>query len=183
MKKIFKIIGLICLGLIGAAVLLIAIFWGSMEWGQHVKRQERIAYQREVCDTMKVVTGRFDFELSGFNNKKLKRVHFYIVRDQKIFKDSLVKIGDSLAGDRKIAVLPFAEFRTTDTIVLKAEDSYFSLSGLHYVAEQNYGMFGPVGPCDCFPTKFQLLNGKPWGSYNNWLMKKDGLPGFSGQIK
>jgi len=173
LKKIFKVIGILTLVVIGIILLLLAFVWGSIEWNRYAKKKEAIRYQKEVCDTMKTVDRKFEFTIDGFNKKEIKQVHFYLQQDKLIIKDSIVKVDIKPENDYQTVLLPFEKFRTTDRIIVNVGNRYFVLSGLNYRAQYKYGMLGPVGSCECEMAGFETLNGEPAGS--GWLIKKYGL--------
>lgn len=169
MKKIFKIIGIAIISIIGIIVLLFVLFWGSVEFGNYTKRKEGIRYQKEVCDTIKTVQGNFPVEFRGFDEKELEQIHLYLEQDRRITRDTVVKADIQSQS----VLMPFDEFKTVDWIIVSVGNRYFTLSGFSYKGLYRYGMFGPTGSCECVPTGFEHINGKPKGY--GYLIKKYGL--------
>lgn len=174
LRKIFKMIGLVILVIFVLILLFLGLVWAAIEWGQSSKKQEKMEYQKEVCDTTTIVKNQFAFDINGFSKKELKKVNFYIIRNQKVWRDSAVKVEFDTKDSSHNVALPFETFLTSDTVIVKVANRYFLLSDLHYTASQNYGMFGPVGPCECHLGDFEMLNGKAPKLRSGWLDKKDG---------
>jgi len=173
MNKIFKIIGATILTLICLLLLIVGLFWGNVKWNSYSKEKESIRYQKEVCDTMTTVNKKIDFVLDGFSKKETRQVRFYLVRNKLIVMDSVVKTDVKPAIGYQEVILPFDKINITDQVIVKAGNRYFLLSGLSYRAKYNYGMFGPVGDCECALDGFEKINGAAAGS--GWLIKKYGL--------
>ena len=173
MNKFFKIIGATILILICLLLLIMGLFWGNVKWGNYSKGKEAIRYQKEVCDTITTVNGKIDFILSGFSKKEIRQVRFYLVRNKLIMRDSVVKVDVNPIIEYQKVMLPFDKVSITDQVIVKAGNRYFQLTGLSYRAKYNYGMFGPVGDCECALNGFEKINGTMAGS--GWLIKKHGL--------
>lgn len=90
-----------------------------------------------------------------------------------ITKDTLVKVNFKPEYNAQEVELPFKSFHVNNRVVVKVANRYFIISGIKYYAYYNYGMFGPVGSCQCGMSSFETINGKPAGS--GWLIKKYGL--------
>jgi hypothetical protein len=177
MNKTFKSIGTTILILVCLLLAVLALFWGNVKWNNYSKEKESIRYQKEVCDTMTTVNRKIDFVLSGFSKKETKQVHFYLVRNKLILQDSVVKADVNPALEYQEVTLPFDKMSITDQVVVKVGNRYFLLTGLSYRAKYNYGMFGPVGDCECVLDGFEKVNGVAAGS--GWLIKKYGLLNYN----
>ncbi|MGQ7855971.1 hypothetical protein ACUN24_17195 [Pedobacter sp. WC2501] len=169
LKKILKIMG--CL--IALFLLFVAFIWGSTKWSRYSKNREQVKYQREVCDTIKMVSEPIQIYISDFSKKELKEIHFYLQEGKFLKRDTVVSLDFKPDNTAQLINLPFKSFNITDQVIVKVAKRFFILSGIDYQAYYNYGMFGPVGPCQCGMTGFQTLNGKPAGS--GWLIKAHGL--------
>lgn len=158
---------------IGIGLFLIVFLWGSVKWTKYSKGKEQIRYQKEVCDTIKTTTGPLQISISGFTEKELKKVHFYLREGEILKKDTLVKVNFNAEYNAQEVELPFKSFHVNNRVIVKVANKFFILSGIKYYAYYNYGMFGPVGSCQCGMGSFETINGKPAGS--GWLIKKYGL--------
>ena len=138
-----------------------------------VKKKEAIRYQKEVCDTITTVDGNFPLWLSGFSKKDLTKIHFYLQHDKLLMKDTVISIVPKDNSESQTLNLPFEKFNISDKLIVYVGKRYYELSGFSYTAGYNYGMFGPVGPCDCKGGSYEKINGEPAGSGS--LVKKYGL--------
>ena len=172
-RKILKIIGIFIAVVIGLILLFVAFFWGSVKWNNYSKKQEAIRYQKEVCDTIKVVEGNFPITLNGFSNKELQKIHFYLQRDKLLVRDTVISIVFKDNDETQQVNLPFDKFNINDKLIVYVGKRYYELSGYSYIAGYNYGMFGPVGSCECRASGFKTINGKSTGF--GYLIKKYGL--------
>jgi len=174
-RKIFKIIGIFIAVIIALILLLVAFVWGSVEWNSYSKKKEAIRMQKEVCDTIKTVDGNFPIWLDGFDKKELKEIHFYLQQGKLLTKDAVVgSVLDKANTESQIVNLPFDKFNIDDKIIVFISKRYYVLSEFSYTAGYNYGMFGPVGPCECRGGGYEKINGKKdFGS--GTLIKKYGL--------
>lgn len=175
-RKIFKIIGIGIAVIIGVVLLLVAFVWGSIEWTRYSKKKEAIRYQKEVCDTIKTVVGNFDIKVNGFTSKELKTIKFYLKRDKLIVRDTTINFTAENDRETQTLNMPFKVWDVKDWIIVVIKDRTYLLSGFSYTAYYNYGMFGPVGACQCGGSSYQNVNGKPSGS--GWLLKKEGLVNY-----
>ncbi|RZL51238.1 MAG: hypothetical protein EOP00_00025 [Pedobacter sp.] len=172
-KKIFKFILILIVVVVGLGLLLVAFVWGSMKWNRYSKEKEAIRYQKEVCDTIKTVDGKFEITFLDFSKKELNKIHFYLQKDKLLVKDTVVKVDYKNNPNSHTVPFPFKKFNIHDRIIVEIGKRYFVLSGINYVVYYNYGMFGPVGPCECGRSNFQIINGKPTGS--GYVIKEFGL--------
>lgn len=172
-RKIFKVIAIFIAVIIGVILLLVAFVWGSVEWNQYSKKKEAIRMQKEVCDTIKTVEGNFGIEVNGFTKKELKEIRFYVKRDKFIIRDTTITFIPPDDSETQTIFMPFKEFKINDWIIMVIKNRTFLFSGFSYTAGYNYGMFGPVGKCECRPNGYGNVNGVPGGS--GWLLKKEGI--------
>ncbi|RZJ82285.1 MAG: hypothetical protein EOO47_01190 [Flavobacterium sp.] len=172
-RKVFKIIGIFIAVIIALILLFFAFVWGSIEWNRYSKKKEANRMQKEVCDTITTVQGNFEIKVSGFTNKELKKINFYLQRDKLIVRDTTINFTAENDHETQTVMMPFAELNIKDQIIVVIKNRTYLLSGFKYLAYYNYGMFGPVGPCQCGGSSYQNVNGKPGGS--GWLLKKEGL--------
>lgn len=173
MKKVFKIIAILVAVLIALVLLFFGFIWGSIEWNRYSKKKEAIRMQKEVCDTIRNVQGNFKINVNGFTPKELKKIKFYLKRDKLIIRDTTINFTAENDGETQTVIMPFEALDIQDWIIVVIKDRTYLLSGFSYTAGYNYGMFGPVGPCECGGSSYQNVNGKPGGS--GWLLKKEGL--------
>jgi len=173
LKKAFRFTGILICVIIGVCLLFFAFIWGSVKWSSYARKKEAIRYQKEVCDTIKTVDGKFEMTLSGFNKKELNKVHFYLQQDKFLIKDTILTVSFNSNTNSQNVILPFDKFNIHDRVIVEVADRYFVLSGISYVVYYNYGMFGPVGPCNCGRSNFEIINGKPAGS--GYLIKDYGM--------
>ncbi|RZK13945.1 MAG: hypothetical protein EOO86_19445 [Pedobacter sp.] len=172
-RKIFKIIAIFIAIIIGVILLLIAFVWGSFEWNRYSKKKEAIRMQKEVCDTITNVEGKFSIYLGGFAKKELKEIHFYLQQNKLLAKDTVVSAEPNDRVELQTVIMPFENFNVNDKLIVYIGKRYYVLWGFSYTAGYNYGMFGPVGPCECRGGSYEKINGKDAGS--GTLIKKYGL--------
>lgn len=172
-RKIFKIIGILVAVIIGLILLFFAFIWGSIEWNRYSKKKEAIRMQKEVCDTIKTVEGNFPIWLDGFSKKEMKEIHFYLQQGKLLTKDTVIGIVPNEDSESQKLNLPFEKFNINDKIIVNVGKRYYELSGYSYTAGYNYGMFGPVGSCECRGSSYEKINGESAGS--GTLVKKYGL--------
>ncbi|RZL25219.1 MAG: hypothetical protein EOO96_23155 [Pedobacter sp.] len=172
-KKIFKIIGIFIAVIVGVILLLIAFFWGSIEWNRYSKKKEAIRMQKEVCDTITTVNGKFSIYLGGFSKKELKEIRFYLQQDKLLIKDTVVSAELNNKVELQTVIFPFEYFNINDKLIVYVGKRYYVLSGFSYTAGYNYGMFGPVGSCECRGGGYEKINGQDAGS--GTLTKEYGL--------
>lgn len=175
-KKIFKFIGIFIAIIIGLGLLLVGLVWGSFEWNRYSKKKEAAKLQKEVCDTITTVEGNFPIKVSDFTAKELKRIDFYLQRDKIIIEESVVDTITKVGTYATDVILPFKSLHVKDTIIVVIAGRTFTLSGFSYTAGYNYGMFGPVGKCECRGGSHENVNGE--AVYSGWLVKKYGLVNY-----
>ena len=183
MKRVFKLIGITLSSLIGIIVLLAAIFWGLVKYGNYSSKKEAIRYQKEVCDTTKTVTESFNVVPADFKPGDINRLDFYIIRNGTIIKNKTVKITRNMLASQKPVEVPFISFLTTDTIAIAAGKRFYLLTGVSYYVRQNWGMFGPVSDCFCESDGFTKINGQAPTRPSIDLKKKDGIIDFKLPLK
>lgn len=171
--KVLKILGIATLLIIAILLLLIVFGWGSVALNSYSKKKEAIRYQKEVCDTIKTVQGNFPLKFDGFTKKELRKIHFYLQQDKLLIRDTVISFVPKNDDETQTINLPFNSFNIDNRLIVEAGKRYFVLSDYSYTAGYNYGMFGPVGSCECKSNGFKTLNGEPAGS--GWLIKKYGL--------
>ncbi|RZL39907.1 MAG: hypothetical protein EOO93_31585 [Pedobacter sp.] len=172
-RKIFKVIAIFIAVIIALILLLIAFVWGSVEWNHYSTKKEAIRMQKEVCDTIKTVDGKLTIYLDGFNKKELQKIHFYLQQDKVLTRDTVVSAEPNNNKDLQTIIMPFENFNVNDKIIVYVGKRFYVLSGFSYTAGYNYGMFGPVGSCECRGGGYEKINEKESGS--GTLIKKYGL--------
>lgn len=175
-RKIFKIIGIFIAVIVGVILLLIAFVWSSFEWNRYSKKKEAIRMQKEVCDTITTVDGKLPIWFDGFSKKELKRIHFYLQQGKSLARDTVVSIDPDNRDDLQTVIMPFENFNVKDKLIIYVGKRYYILSGFSYTAGYNYGMFGPVGSCECRGGGYEKINGEEAGS--GTLIKKYGLVNY-----
>ncbi|MCX2476235.1 hypothetical protein OQZ33_18015 [Pedobacter sp. MC2016-05] len=159
-KKILKVVLILVAIVIAICLLLFGIIWASMEWNRYTKTKEKNRYQKEVCDTITTVNETVQLKIFGFKEKELKKVHFYLQQGKLLQKDTIMKVDFNPKYAAQDVLLPFKYFNKKDRVIVNVGDRYFVLSGIRHYASFNYGMFGPVGSCDCEMGNFEIINGK-----------------------
>ena len=175
-RRIYKIIALVVLVPVAIVVLFFAFIWGSMEWTKYSSKREAIIHQKEVCDTIKTIDAHFEFKFDSFSKKDLSEIHFYIIKNRLIDRDTVINFKPADDFETQTISIQLDDLVISDELIVYVGKRYYILSDYQYVAYYNYGMFGPVGPCLCGGTGFQMLNGNPAGS--GWLIKKFGLVNY-----
>lgn len=171
---------LVALGGVLVAVSLVAgWFWWSLE---RQKKQAVLDEERysAVCDTISAITEHPAISFSGFTKAELGKLTFYLVREGKILKDTVVHYPQRDGLYEFNIPLAFASFKKTDTIVVATtgkDKRFYQISGFHHYASLHYGMLGYVGSHDCrFAEGAYSVNGR---QYRDFLYKQDGLPALA----
>lgn len=165
--------------LIASAVLILIIgllvgwFWWSMETSQQRAEEDGIKYSKE-CDTITTITEKPSITLGQFSKDEINQLKFYLIRNNRIIKDTLIKYEVSEPDNYLTTNIPFENFKKSDSIILETKSKIkFTISGFHHYAYLHYGMFGYVGSHDCrFDDGNYIVNGK---TSNGTLLKKDGI--------
>jgi hypothetical protein len=168
-----------CLGALGVALLAVAAlasgFWWSLE-GR--KKQAVLDGERygAVCDSISTIAEHPAVSFSGFTKAELGKLTFYLIRNGKILKDTVLNYPQPDGLYEFNIPLAFASFKKTDTIVVATtgrDKRFYQLAGFHYVASLHYGMMGYVGGYDChLAEEDYTVNGRKSGGF---LRKQDGL--------
>lgn len=172
-RKIFKFIGIFIAVIIVVILLFFAFVWGSIEWNRYSKKKEATRMQKEVCDTIKTVDGGFPIWLDGFSKKEMKEIHFYLQQGKLLTKDTVISLIPKDDSESQSLNLPFEKFGINDKLIVHIGKRYYELAGFSYTAGYNYGMFGPVGSCECRGSGYEKINGENAGA--GTLIKKYGL--------
>jgi hypothetical protein len=156
-----------CLIIAGIAILLIA---GIVAWYYYQKASnQRQAKTDEVrfsklCDISKIFTEMPSVTLVGFDSTEIRQIHFYIVRQGKYVRDSVISLQPNAPYEYVSLQIPFAEFLKNDTILVETggkKRRFFYLSDFHHYAYLHYGMMGYLGSYDCrLDDHSFLINGK-----------------------
>ena len=167
-----------CLIFLGIMMLLIALivgwFWWSME-NKHKSAEEDFLKYSKICDTTKVITEKPMIMLGKFHKSEIDMLKFYIIRNNKILKDTTVHYTITSVDHYLSAEIPFNEFLKTDTIIVQTKENskrYYNISGFRHYAYLHYGMFGYLGSYDCRFYENYVVNGE---ESNGTLLKADGL--------
>jgi hypothetical protein len=169
-----------CLITVGLVVLLIlgVVAWYYYQKGsnQRQAKEDEVRFS-ELCDRSKVVTEMPSIMLVGFDSTELGQTHFYIVRQGKYVRDTVVSLQPQVPHQFVSVQLPFSEFFKTDTIMVVTggkKKRFYHLSDFHHYAYLHYGMMGYLGSYDCrLDDRNFLINGK---RNDGQLEKKLGLP-------
>lgn len=179
MKKVLKVSGIVLLCVAGAFLLIVLVFFGSIRYGRYSKKKAAIAYQREVCDTMRYVAEIIEVQPHGFSLAEAKQLRVYVIGGGQVKQMAGVKVSPEVLKGKEYVTLPTPGLLTTDSVVVAIGQYSFVLSGISYIAGYNYGMFGPVGPCFCGSTGITRINGRQASAGGMlWLRKEDGDKGF-----
>lgn len=166
-----------CLVALSACILVVAItagwFWWSMETSQKRAEEDGIKYSKE-CDTITTITEKPSITLGQFRKDEIDQLKFYLIRNNRIIKDALIKYDVSEPDNYLSTNIPFKNFEKSDSIIVETKSKIqFTISGFHHYAYLHYGMFGYVGSHDCrFADGNYIVNGK---TCNGTLLKKDGM--------
>lgn len=166
-----------CLIILSACILIVAIiagwFWWSMETSKERAEKDGIKYSKE-CDTVTMISEKPSIILGQFRKEEISQIRFYLIRNSKIIKDTILKYGISDPDNYLYTNLPFNNFKNSDSIIVETKSKIqFTISGFHHYAYLHYGMFGYVGSHDCrFADQNYIVNGK---TNNGTLLKKDGV--------
>lgn len=163
-------------------VIGIAIIAGIMGWYYYHKatnaRQaetDGIKYSK-LCDSTKIITEMPAIMLVGFDTLEIKNVRFYIIRQGRQIKDTVITPKLNLPYEYISTQIPFTVFLKTDTILIQTGGKvkrFYQLSDFHHYAYLHYGMMGYLGSYDCrLDEKDFLVNGK---RSDGQLFKKSGL--------
>lgn len=160
----------ICILFIG---LIMGWFWWSMETSHKRAEEDGIKYSKE-CDTITTITEKPSITLGQFRKNEIDQLKFYLIRNNKIIKDTLIKYEVSEPDNYLSTNIPFENFKKSDSIIVETKNNiYFIISGFHHYAYLHYGMFGYLGNHDCrFADGNYIVNGK---IQNGTLLKKAGI--------
>lgn len=165
--------------LIALAVLILIIglivgwFWWSMETSHERAEEDGIKYSKE-CDTITTITEKPSITLGQFRKDEIDQLKFYLIRNNKLIKDTTVQYTITEPDNYLSTNIPFENFKKSDNIIIETKSKIqFTISGFHHYAYLHYGMFGYVGSHDCrFADENYIVNGK---TSNGTLLKKDGM--------
>ncbi|MBV7441483.1 hypothetical protein KRX57_08620 [Weeksellaceae bacterium TAE3-ERU29] len=175
MKKNKRLKG--CLIIISIIIILIVLFfgwfWWSMKTSHGKAEKDRVKYSKE-CDTITFITEKPSITIGKFHKTEIDELKFYIIRNNSIIQDTLIKYKITKTDDYLYTNIPFGKFKKSDTIIVETKNKkYFTISNFHHYAYLHYGMFGYLGSHDCrFDDENYMVNGK---SSNGYLLKEDGL--------
>lgn len=162
----------------GVALLFIAALIGWYWWAKNERRrsaeEDNIKFSK-ICDTTRVITEKPSFMMGKFHKSEIDRLRFYIIRNNKIVKDTTVNYEITSEDHYLHEEIPFDKFLKTDTIIVETKDSakrYYRLSGFHHYANLHYGMFGYAGGHDCRLSETYTINGK---ESEGIMLKPDGI--------
>lgn len=153
-----------CLIILSIIVLMIALisgwFWWTMK-NKHKKAEEdAITYSKE-CDTITTITEKPSFTLVHFEKDEIENLKFYLIRNHKIYEDTLIISTFPASANTLNINIPFKNFKKSDSIVVETRSKiYFTISGFHHYAYLHYSMFGYTGGHDCRLTEEYTINGK-----------------------
>ena len=169
-----------CLGTLGVALLAVAALTGGFWWSLENRKQQAVldgARYAAVCDSISTIPEHPAVSFSGFNKAELSKLTFYLIRNSKTLKDTVVHYPQPDGLYEFNIPLAFTRFKKTDTIVVATtgrDKRFYWLAGFHYVASLHYGMMGYVGGYDCrLAEEDYTVNGRKSGGF---LRKQDGLP-------
>jgi hypothetical protein len=128
----------------------------------------------KICDTIQFIAEKPSITFGKFHKTEIDELKFYIIRNNKVIKDTLLKNKITSADHYLWTNIPFENLKKTDTIIIETKNKrYFRISGFHHYAYLHYGMFGYLGSHDCrFAYKDYTVNGK---QSNGCLLKADGF--------
>lgn len=175
-RRIFRMIGIIIASLIGIILLFIAFVWGCLTWNRYSKDREAQIMQKEVCDTIKTVKGKFEIIMYDFSPQELKRISFYLMGGHSVKKDTTINFKADPGREAQTIIMPFENFGINESIIVVIRDRSYILSGFSYKAGFKYGMLGPSGQCECEGGTYEKVNGVE--AVAGWLVKKDGLVNY-----
>jgi hypothetical protein len=166
-----------CLIALSVLILIIGLivgwFWWSMETSHERAEEDSIKYSKE-CDSITTITEKPAIMLGQFQKSEVTELKFYLIQNNRIIKDTILKYG-VLEPDNYLSTnIPFENFKKSDSIIVETKNNiYFIISGFHHYAYLHYGMFGYLGSHDCrFADGNYIVNGK---NQNGTLLKKDGI--------
>lgn len=110
-----------CLGLVGLVGLAAGLLTGGYWWSkQRRARQAELDEARYsvLCDTIRTVTEPPFLAFDGFAPAELRPLTFYLVRGGQVRQDTTVRARRYEDPPEAGLQLPFARFRTADTIVV-----------------------------------------------------------------
>ena len=163
---------------IGIIFLLFALVVSCFLWSMRAMQQRAekdSIVMSEKCNQVNV-TERPKITLSKFDKSEIEELRFYILRNNQIVKDTLIK---NKLHDKHIEFhtnIPFNDFLKSDTIVVETKNkAYFKISGFSHYAYLHYGIFGYLDSHDCrFEDGKYTINGK---ENTGWLLKENGVYG------
>lgn len=166
-----------CLFALAVLILIIGLivgwFWWSMETSHERAEEDGIKYSKE-CDSITTITEKPAIILGQFRKNEIDQLKFYLIRNNTIIKDTILKYEVSEPDNYLSTNIPFENFKKSDSIIVETKNNiYFTISGFHHYAYLHYGMFGYLGSHDCrFADGNFIVNGK---IQTGTLLKKDGI--------
>lgn len=168
-----------CLVFLGVITLLVVLlvgwFWWSMENNKKRAREDSGKYSA-ICDTITVITEKPGLALVHFRNAEIDQLKFYIVRNNKIVKDTIVNYKIAPGENYLHTEIPFVVFLKTDTIIVETKHNskrFYQVTGFHHYAYLHYGMFGYLGSHECrLADNNYLVNGE---QNDGTLLKEEGM--------
>ncbi|WP_345949266.1 hypothetical protein ABDD95_20685 [Mucilaginibacter sp. PAMB04274] len=156
-----------CLIVIAIGVLLIA---GIVGWYNQRKttngqkaRTDEVSFSK-ICDSSKLVTEMPSVMLVGFDTIEIRKVRFYLIRQGRSIRDTILNPKLELPHQFISTQIPFDTFFKTDTIEVETGakmERYYQLSEFNHYAYLHYGMMGYLGSYDCrLDEQGFLVNGK-----------------------
>lgn len=162
MNKIVKVL-LLTLGGIAALILIGAgIFFWILKNKEQQAKSDAIAFSK-ICDAITDIEEQPLLVFEQFDPSETAAVHFYLLRNNSILKDTLLKNEVPKESENHYCsiAIPFEKFKKSDTIIVRTQSNlFFSLSGFSHYAYLHYGMFGYVGSYDCRFSNDYTVNGK-----------------------
>lgn len=147
--------------------------WWTMKTSHKRAEEDGIKYSKE-CDTAMIISEKPSISLGEFREDEISQLKFYLIRNSKILKDTVLKYEILDSEDYLQTNIPFENFKKSDSIIVETKSKVlFTISDFHHYAYLHYGMFGYVGSHDCrFADESYMVNGE---KSDGTLLKKNGI--------
>jgi len=143
MNKIVKFLVISIGTLLLFAIIIFAIILIGFKYSDY-QVDRKVEEFSKNCDTVSLVYDKIPLNLTGFAPKEIESITFKIIRDNKITKDTLIKISSSkVKKNESVAInIPFNVFLKTDSILFITKNNlHYYISGFSYEPSLKY--YGP----------------------------------------
>lgn len=142
-------------------IMLLIVGWFYYQMATSRERQES---DIEKCLNIKFITEQPSFSLEKESDEIIDEVNIQLKRNGQIIRDTVLKSAIENKNRSFTFKIPFSKFLKTDTVVVKARNKIYTISGFTYATTGgHWGMFGYLGNSECYFDYNQIkINGKDY---------------------